>query len=163
MFFKNGLMSVGVAFFILGGLTACTTVPESADDPKHRLNEYISQSFAIKGAADRAVLAGYLTGEAKSRIQSWSDEQFRQAFMDAKRQFVKLAFKEEKTVSPTEMGITYELTYQTNYADAQGKSHDAKVTNMKLAQMVRENGKWLISDVRNIKELVEYKNEMSLP
>ena len=29
--------------------------------------------------------------------------------------------------------------------------------------MVLDKGKWFISDVKNIKELVEYKDEMSLP
>ena len=154
------------AMVVISGLvtgSACTPKQTAVDDPKHRLNEYISQSFAIKSPQDRGILAGYLTGDAKARIQSWSDEQFRQAFMDSKRQFLKLAFKEEKTVSANEVGVTYELSYQSAYSDAQGKNHDAKITNKKLAQMVRENGKWFISDVRNIKELVEYKNEMSLP
>jgi hypothetical protein len=144
-------------------LGACTPRQEGADDPKQRLNEYISRSFAVAGPQDRATLASYLTGEAKTRIQGWSDEQFRQAFIDSKRQFIKLAFKEMKAVSAKEVNITYELSYQSNYSDAQGKPHDAKVTNRKLAQMVRENDQWMIADVRNIKELVEYKNEMSLP
>jgi hypothetical protein len=29
--------------------------------------------------------------------------------------------------------------------------------------MVLDGGRWYIADVRNIKELVEYRNEMSLP
>jgi len=129
-----------------------------ADDPKKRLTEYISKSFAVKGAEDRKGLAEYLAGDARTRMTDWSDEQFRQAFIDSKRQFIKLAFREIKTLSPKEMNITYELTYLD-----QGKGHDAKVTNKKLCQMSLEKGKWFITDVRNIKELVEYRNEMSLP
>ena len=44
-----------------------------------------------------------------------------------------------------------------------GRGHEAKVTNRKNAQMIQDKGKWFISDVHNIKELVEYKNELSLP
>lgn len=164
MFFerKNALLLLGSLAW-LAVLGACTPKQEGQDDPKRRLNEYISQSFAIKAPQDRAQLASYLTGDAKTRLESWSDEQFRQAFMDSKRQFVKLAFKEVKPVSADEVSITYELTYQSNYADAQGKAHDAKITNRKLAQMIHEKNQWFITEVRNIKELVEYKNEMSLP
>jgi hypothetical protein len=142
---------------------ACTAKQSTTDDPKGRLNAYISQTFAVKGPQDRLQLAGYLTGQAKVRMENWSDEQFRVAFLDSKRQFVKLAFKELKSVSDSEVGITYELTYQNKYTDPQGKSHDAKITNRKFAQMIRQNGQWFISEVRNIKELVEYKDEMSLP
>lgn len=148
---------------ILSVLASCSPQPQGQDDPKRRLNDYISQSFAIKNVQDRHDLSAFLSGEAKTRLDSWSDDQFRQAFIDSKRQFIKLAFKEFKPVSPEEVSVTYELTYQTSYADHQGKSHDAKITNKKLAQMVRKDNKWLISDVRNLNELVEYKDEMSLP
>jgi hypothetical protein len=140
----------------------CTQKQEGQSDPKRRLNEYISQGFAVKGVQDRTQLVSYLTGEAKTRLESWSDDQFRQAFIESKRQFVRLAFKELKSVSDSEVGITYELTYQTNYADLEKVSHDARVTNRRLAQMKRENGQWYIAEVRNIREVVEYKDEMQV-
>ncbi|MCM2322305.1 MAG: hypothetical protein NDJ90_03480 [Oligoflexia bacterium] len=143
---------------LISGLGACARQSTGPDDPKKRLNEYISQSFSVKSAEDRAELTNYLTGQAKVRLTAWSDEQFRQAFIDSKRQFVKLVFTEVKQVSPTESNITYELTYID-----QSRGNDAKVTNKKLCQMVKENGRWLVREVTNIKELVEYKNEMSLP
>jgi hypothetical protein len=123
-----------------------------------QLADYISKSFAVRSPEDRSQLLAYLTGESKNRLSAWSDEQFRQAFVDSKRQFLKLLVREMKPVSPKEMSITYELMYND-----QGRGHNAKVTNKKLCTMVLQDGKWLISDVRNIKELVEYQNEMSLP
>ena len=56
------------------------------------------------------------------------------------------------------MNITYELAYVD-----QSRGSGAKITNKKLCQMKLESGKWVINDVHNIKELVEYQNEMSLP
>lgn len=159
---RSKMITVLLALQLVALSFSACTPKQGADDPRGRLNAYISQTFAVKGPQDRKDLAAYLTGEARDRIESWSDEQFRQAFVDSKRQFVKLAFKEQKSVSPDETSITYEITYQSNYVDAQGKAHDARVTNRKLAQMVRKDGKWYISDVRNIKELVEYKNELTL-
>lgn len=128
------------------------------DDPKKRLNEYISKSFSVRQIQDRNQLADYLTGDARNRLHAWSDEQFKEAFIDSRRQFIKLAFREVKPTSGTEVSITYELTYLE-----QGRGSEAKVTNRKLAQMVKEQGKWVIKEVRNIKELIEYRNEMSLP
>lgn len=128
------------------------------DDPKDRLRDYISKSFSVRGPADRGELTGFLTGDAKVRLVAWSDEQFLQAFVDSKREFVKLAFKEIEKRSDREVAITYELTYLD-----QSRGTDAKVTNKKLAQMIEREGRWYIAEVRNIKELVEYRNEMSLP
>ncbi len=143
---------------VLSSGAGCTKGPDSSDDPKGRLQEYISKSFAVRTPEDKKELVGYLTGEAKTRLSAWSDEQFREAFIDSKRQFLKLAFREVKQINPSEVSVTYELTYLD-----QGKGRDAKVTNKKLAQMLKEQGKWVVGSVRNIKELVEYQNEVSLP
>jgi hypothetical protein len=143
---------------VLLAMSSCTRDQQSNDDPKRRLNEYISLSFSAKGPGDREKLVSYLTGQAKTRLTAWSDDQFKQAFVDSKRQFLRLVFTEEKKVSPTEVNLTYELTYVD-----QGRGHDAKVTNKKLCQMVLDRGIWFIKDVSNIKELVEYRNEMTFP
>lgn len=137
--------------------SSCKTSQPISNDPKIRLQEYISKTFAVDSTDDRAVMLSYLGGTARTRLAAWSDEQFRSAFIENKRQFVKLAFKEIKPVSSTEVNITYELTYLD-----QGRG-DARITNRKLSQMVLEDRRWLIAEVRNINELIEYRNEMSLP
>ncbi len=149
--------SVLIALILLT-TTACTQDKGSANDPKSRLNAYISRSFSVKKIEDRQELISYLTGSAKARLASWSDDQFREAFIDSKREFVKLLFREVKPVSDKEVNITYELTYLD-----QSKGKNARITNKKLCQMVLDEGKWQITDVRNLKELIEYRNEMSLP
>jgi hypothetical protein len=63
-----------------------------------------------------------------------------------------------KAQSNTETNLTYELTYIDKT-----KGSDARVTNKRMCEMVLENGTWQIREVHNIKELIEYKNEMSLP
>jgi hypothetical protein len=155
---SNKKSGFGLAFMAVLWLAGCTTQNENAADPKKALNAYISRSFEIKSPAQKQDLLEYLTRDAKSRLAAWSDDQFREAFMDSKRQFIKLAFIEAKSVSPTETNVTYELSYID-----QAKGHDAKVTQKKLAAMVEEQGKWRIADVQNIKELIEYRDEMSLP
>lgn len=156
--YSKGLVRFALILVAAGAFFGCTRQSDLPDDPKRRLSEYISRSFSVKDLNDRQALAGYLSGDARNRLAAWSDEQFREAFIVSKRQFVKLTFREVKPVSQKEVNITYELTYMD-----QGRGRDAKVTNKKLCQMILDQGKWLISDVRNIKELVEYRNEMSLP
>jgi hypothetical protein len=146
----------GLALFL--AISACDQSAQISGDPKQQLTHYIDKSFAISGPGDREVLLSYLTGEAKNRLASWSDEQFRQAFIETKRDTPKLLIRETKPINANEVNITYELSYFD-----QSKGKDAKVTNKKLCHMVNEQGKWLIADVHNIKELVEFKNEMSLP
>jgi hypothetical protein len=157
MFRKPSLVTQYVAIAALTALTGCNSAQKDSNDPKIRLNEYISKSFGAKSLEDKNELMSYLTGEAKSRLSAWSEDQFRQAFIDSKRQFLKLGFREVKKISPDETDITYEISYM----DA-GKGN-VKVTNKKMSQMVLEQGRWMIRDVHNIKELIEYQNEMSLP
>lgn len=139
-------------------VAACTSNAPSTHDSKSRLSDYIAKTFAIRSVEDKAVLITYLSGDAKSRLSAWSDEQFREAFIDRKRKFVRLYIADFKTISPTENSITYELTYEDSSA---GK--ETKVTQKKVAQLVNEGGAWYIKEVRSVKELLEYQNEMSLP
>ena len=148
-------LPVSVLLLILS--SACSPQRSGGADPKSRLQDYISQSFAVSGAEDREVLSKFLLGPAKTRLAAWSDEQFRSAFLDNKRQFIKLVFSEVRNLSPREVSITYELTYLD-----QSKGHDAKVTHKKMAQLTQDRQQWFISDVRNLKELIEYNNEMAL-
>jgi hypothetical protein len=150
------LKTHAVLFLLL--VAGCTQNRSGDQDPKQRLKDYISASFSMNSEDGRKVLLSFLTGEAKSRLAAWSDEQFRKAFIEAKRNYMALKFREVKPLSSDEVHIVYELTYMD-----QGRGTDAKVTNKKLCQMVRDKGTWYIKDVRSIKELVEYQNELSLP
>jgi len=143
---------------ILALLISCSSSKTGAGDPKSRLQDYISHSFAVSSTKDRESLSRFLIGPAKTRLAAWSDEQFKSVFLNNKRQFVKLAVSEIRNLSPQSVNITYELTYLD-----QSKGHDAKVTHKKMAQLTRENTQWFISEVQNMKELIEYKNEMALP
>ncbi len=158
---KATSMTRAVAALLLGVSVlgwGCSLRRQGANDPKSRLQDYISQSFAISGPQDREALSRFLIGPAKTRLAAWSDDQFRTAFLENRRQFVKLVFSEVRNLSPKEVNITYELTYLD-----QSKGHDAKVTHKKMAQLTQDRDQWYIAEVRNMKELIEYKNEMALP
>ncbi len=154
-------MSRTITWLVAGALltlSACTSGREGREDPKRLLTDYISRSFAVRTVEDRRELLDFLTGDAKARLAAWSDEQFKQAFVETRKQFIKLRIQEVKNTSASEASITYELTFLD-----QTKGQDARVTNKKLAQLRQDQGRWFIAEVRNIKELVEYRNEMSLP
>lgn len=153
--------SLGLALTIVATLlsvSSCTRKDLPEGDPRRRLEDYVRTSFNVRDVGDREKLLGFLTAGAKNRLAAWSDEQFRQAFIDSKRQFLTLSIREVKSVSPSQTNLTYELSYVD-----QGRGNEARVTNKRMTEMVLEQGHWMIREVHNIKELVEYKNEMSLP
>lgn len=148
----------GWSFSILFLFSGCTSNEPSDSSPRQRLADYISVSFAIKSPSDKEKLVSYLTGNAKTRLSAWSEDQFKQAFVDTKRQFIKLTIREIKKISEHETNITYELSYID-----QGRGSDARVTHKRLAELVEENKQWYIRDVQNLRELIEYKDALSLP
>lgn len=139
-------------------LFGCTTKQQPNGDPKQVIKEYIQKSFSIKTINERKDLEKFLVGEAKTRMSAWSEAQFYRAFVEVKREFGNLVFKETKDISPAEMNVVYELSYID-----QNRGHDAKVTQKKMAKLVSQEGRWLIESVRNLKETVEFRNELALP
>lgn len=156
----NGLGTIVFLITFFG----CNSSPFQTEDPKKRLSDYIARSFSIKSAEDKDLLLSFLTGEVKTRLKGWSDDQFREAFVESNRQFLKLSFKDVKIISPEETQITYELSYiDFGKTDKNGKKHETRVTNKKLCTLTRDKNQWYISEVKNIKELIEFKDELALP
>ncbi|MGE0614295.1 MAG: hypothetical protein AB7P04_01530 [Bacteriovoracia bacterium] len=149
---------VGIGLsLVLACASACREAPTN-NDPKNRLKEYIHKTFNVRSVDERKDLMSYLVGDAKTRLETWSDDQFELAFMSKKRQNPVLVFKETRKASDDEVNITYEI----NYSDRVNNS-EAKVTNKKICYLVRQKDDWFIRECRNLKELIEYQNEMSLP
>lgn len=152
MFFR----SIVAGFILI--FVGCSQSSVSSSDPKRRLTEYLSKSFSIQSVSERHELESFLTGDTRNRLAAWSDDQFEAAFIQSKRKFQKLLFRETKQLDENRVNITYELTYLD-----ESKESPAKITQKKLCTLTREKGTWYIREVRNIKELVEYRDEMSLP
>lgn len=142
---------------LFGVLSGCTN-KEKDLSPKQRLESYISKSFSISSVEERQDLISYLIGPTKIKLSSWSDEQFRRAFIETERKFIKLLIRETKDVSQNEVSVTYELSYFEN-----PKKENTKKTARRNARMLKENDVWYIREVKNISEIIEYSNEMSLP
>ncbi len=152
MYLRNILLGL-----LLAGI-GCTKAPVLSPEPVDILKAYIDKSFNIRNTEDRKTLEGYLTGDVKKRLEAWSDEQFKKAFVGSKRKFAKMAIKETQSVSPSEVTITYEIAYQD-----EGEQHRARVTNKKMSYLQKMADGWKIREVKNLKELIEYQDEMSLP
>lgn len=133
---------------------SCTDKEKDATDPKRVLTDYIKKSFAIQNPSDKQELSIYLAGDLKTRLLSWSDEQFMEAFGKTHREYVEFRIPEFKKISDDEVTMTYELVY---------KEGEAKVTNRKICHMVRKDNRWYIDEVKNIKQLIEYSGEMTFP
>ena len=137
-------------------LSACSE-RLSDSTPAKVLDSYVQTSFNVKGPEDKKKMEDLLTGDTKTRLSTWSDEQFMKAFVETKKKFGGLKILESKKVSDKEYALTYELSYQEGPQD-----HLADVTQRKLCSIVQnEDGAWRIKEVRSIRESIEYLKEFS--
>ncbi len=146
---------------MLISFASCQPKFNTGSDPRTTLKEYIEKSFNITQVSDRTVLESYLIGPARSRLSAWSADQFHSAFIESKRKYIKFAISETKAVNNSEVNITYELTYSEK--GKKESTNESKVTQRKISFLVLKDNRWFIQDVRNIKELIEYQDEMTLP
>jgi hypothetical protein len=87
-----------------------------------------------------------VTGKMKQILLNVSDEDF-QTFADL-RNVERSSFKiVSKSCQEKKCFITYSISYLTKENDQKKFSTEVK----KIAEVVQENGKWLISDVSNVK------------
>ena len=139
-------------------LTAACTTKVIDNTPTKVLESYIQISFNAKNLDDKKKMEDLLTGDTRSRLVSWSDEQFTKAFIEAEKKFQGLKVLENKKVNDDEVVLTYELSYQEGPKDKL-----ANITQRKLCTVVQQDAAWKIKEVRSIRESIEYLKELSLP
>lgn len=145
---------------LIGAVSCKRNFDATSSEPNAVLKHYIDLSFEAKSVKDKTALAELLTGSARDRLMTWSDEQFLSAFVNSKRELIKFAVHESKRISAKEASITYELVS----TEGKGTPTETRQTQKKLAMLAQTaSGGWQIKEVRNIKTLTEFKNEMTLP
>ena len=126
--------------------------------PAKVLESYIQTSFNVKGPEDKKKMEELLTGDTKTRLSSWSDEQFMKAFVESKKKFQSLKILDSKKVSDNEYALTYELSYREGPEDKA-----SEITQRKLCTIVQTEGnQWRIKEVRSIRESIEYLKDFNL-
>jgi hypothetical protein len=128
------------------------------DSPKFYLEDYVQQSFSVRGIEDREKLLSRMAGESRVRLAAWSQEQFLKAFVDSARQFKRLRLLEVKQLAEREVLITFELSFEEQRAGS-----PTRVTQKTLGTLVLEGSQWKIRELRNIRESVEYLKGLSFP
>ncbi len=147
----------GMMFFFLAGFVACTPGSDEKT-PVKVLENYVEASFHATGPSDKKKMESLLTGDTKLRLEAWSEEEFRKQFVEKRKTFKELKVLENRAVSPTEVILVYELAYLEG-----PKEKEVRITQRKLGTLVRVGDEWKIKEVRNIRESIEYLEELSLP
>lgn len=147
-------VAIGIALLMISGCSKKT----GDQSPIKVLEEYIEISFNAKTETDKQKMESLLTGDTQQRLKSWSDAQFLKAFVETRRKFLSIKILENKAVSAAESALTYELTFKEGEGD-----QEAKVSQRKMAMIVKESEHWKIKEVRSIRESIEYLKELSLP
>jgi len=145
------------AWIMLLMVSACTRDSEEST-PVRTLERYVRTSFQATGIQDKRVMESLLTGDTRSRLEAWNDEQFQRSFVEQKKTFKELKILENRKVSPEEVILVYELSYQQGPQDK-----GVRITQRKLGTLIREQSDWKIKEVRSIRESIEYLEELSLP
>jgi hypothetical protein len=138
-------------------VSACTSGVEDSS-PGKTLESYVQISFSAKSIEDKARMETLLTGDTKSRLSSWSAEQFTKSFVEANRKFKTLKILETRKLNDHEVILTYELSFQEGPKDKM-----IEITQKKLCTLVKEADSWKIKEVRSVRESIEYLNELSFP
>ena len=147
------LSMLGVVVF---GSSCTSNKVTGTNTPQKVLSDYVARSFSVQGVPEKPKLLELATGEVKETLEKMSDAEFRAYFVDSKREFTGLKVRDERKISEDRYSITYELSFNSKTAE----SFD-KITNKKSALFVQKDSKWLISEVKNIKTLIEHQNEFS--
>jgi hypothetical protein len=144
-------------WILLFAFSSCTPHSEEST-PVRTLEKYVKTSFQATGVQDKRLMESLLTGDTRSRLEAWNDEQFQKSFVDQKKTFKELKILENRKVSPQEVILVYELSYHQGPQDK-----GVAITQRKLGTLVLEQADWKIKEVRSIRESIEYLEELSLP
>jgi len=155
MFIKMKLLTCFGILASLMLLGSCTNAKKQT--PQETLSEYVSRSFGVATQNDKAKLAELATGQVKAALDSLNDEEFKKNFVDTKRELVALKIKDERKLADGRYSITYEIAYINKSSE-----NKDKLTSKKHAIFVNENGKWLVSEVQNLKTVMEHQTELEV-
>jgi hypothetical protein len=148
----------GASFFLFIFLLFACAPRSDTDSPKFSLEDYVQQSFAVKGIEDREKLLSKMAGDSRIRLAAWSDEQFLRAFVDGSRKFKRLRLLETKQLAEREVLITFELSFEEIRSGA-----PTRVTQKTLGTMVLEGAQWKVRELKSIRESIEYLKGLSFP
>lgn len=156
--FRNGMWVFAAALLL--ALGACTK-QDAPVAPREVLSKYVSSAFGVKAVSDLAELKQYATGQALAELNGLEKdtELFNRTFVEQNIQSASsLKIRDERKVDEARYSITYELAYR----DSKKDTGDNTVTIKKHAMFAKQDGKWLISEVQNLKTVVEHTTDENI-
>ena len=129
------------ALFILFILASCFN---NADTPEAAIMDFVNAR--LDKVVSRSEVLDRTTGKMKLSLESMTDEEFNTYanLKDFKKESLKII---SKSCQDKKCYVTYSVGYKQVKASKTGWMSEIK----KIAEVMRVEGKWLISDVTNIK------------
>lgn len=131
---------------------SCT---KSANSPEAALTKYIDYRFSSWQKKDE--LLSKTTGELNEALKPLSEEQLNQLVNSDQYKKRKLKINLKKC-SADECHITYTLAFSKIRTKAKEFDIDVK----KIATVIREDGKWKIADISDIKTYIKSSKELKV-
>ncbi len=130
--------------FMLAVLFLLTGCLEDSSSPEAALKNFIESRLG--NVVTRDYVLERVTGKMKQSLENITDEEFTK-FADL-RNVEKNSFKIiSKSCQEKKCFLTYSISYLTKADNKSAYSSEVK----KIAEILMEDGKWLIADVSNIK------------
>lgn len=130
--------------WILSMLIILTACVQDNLSPESALQTFVEAR--IGNVVTRDYVLSRVTGKMRQSLENITDEEFNKFadLRDVKRNSFKIL---TKSCDEKKCFITYSISYLTKQEDVTAFTSEVK----KIAEIVNENGKWLISDVSNVK------------
>jgi hypothetical protein len=154
-----------IAIFLASwGVVAC--VPSCQDSkvasPEERLHKYISTAVNITVLDQKQELAELTSGSLKESILNATESVFKKAYLEKRYEFKSFEIVNRVEVAgKKQVALDYKMVYRSWIAgEVQERAPLQEIVNR--ANMIYENGQWVISRVENLNQSLEWEVGMSL-
>ena len=117
---------------------------------------YLELVFNMESSDEKDSLLEYTTGELEAAIAGATDSAIMEAYIKPRYMLKRFSIVERQDRTPRETEISFQLQYkdlpegETNFEEAAEFSTENKIS------VIKENGKWLISEVLGNKTSIEF-------
>lgn len=139
-------------------MQSCTKPASQPTTPEGALEAYVRTAFSAKTDEARQTLLNLSTGDAKSWLETMTPETFKKQFVENSMVLQDFKSKDLRQETSGDVSLVYEIAFRD------GKTPNAAAyTNKKIAYLTRdEKGEWKIKATKNIKSVVERKDDLEI-
>ncbi|MCY4380300.1 MAG: hypothetical protein OXC40_01850 [Proteobacteria bacterium] len=154
------------ALLMVAGCTTMCEKPHENMTAEEVVEAYLSHAFNMNSVDDVTKLISYTSGNLKQALEEADASTIDQIFVQKKYKVDRFSFLERKDLTPREVVITYDLSYEelpvtgekedqisldsnnmSNNSETPENTSQAKISIENSLNLIRKEGAWFITDV----------------